>query len=199
MVATVDFRGTAPRTPDDIRGLRPYLFQLVGEPFLFARESYGGELTLHFGQEVELPPFRGRRVTEGTHILTLRASAWAAKSVPWAAYLSDEDPGTGGAPVALSELEQRPLVTPGERVVSVEARAFHCVGWPGGIELGIRFGDGSFLEIKPRHDPADPVHDLADWELFTPSKRYIKAGPGVQWEYAASDQPPADPAPALPV
>ena len=190
MVAMVDFRGTAPRTRDDIRGLRPYLFQLMGEPFLFARESYGGELTLHFGQEVELPPFRGRRLTEGTHILNLRASVWAGKSVPWASYISGEDlgPSSNAVPITLNDLEKRPLITPGERIVSIEARAFHGIGWPGGIELGIRFSDGSFIEIKPRHDPEDPVYDLADWELFTPYRRYIKAGPGVQWEYSPSDQ-----------
>ena len=192
MAATVDFRGTAPRTRDDIRGLRPYLFQLVGEPFLFARESYGEELTLHFGREVEQRGIRGRRLTEGTHILTLRASAWAAKSVPWAAYVTDDVVATGGVPVTLNEVEQRPLVTPGERVLSIEARTFRGIGWPGGIELGIRFSDGSFLEITPRHDPAEPDSDLADWELFTPYQRYIKAGPGVQWEYAPSDQPPGD-------
>lgn len=191
MAAAVDFRGTAPRTRDDVRGLRPYLFQLMGEPFLFARESYGGELTLHFGREVELPPFRGRVLTEGTHVLTLRASVWAAKSVPWAAYLSGDDPRPGATPVTLGDLEKRPPVTPGDRVLWVEARAVHGVGWPGGIELSLGFSDGSVLDIRPRHDPDDPVHDLADWELFTPYRRYIKAGPGVQWEYAPSDQPPA--------
>lgn len=194
MVATVDFRGTAPRTRDDIRGLRPYLFQLMGEPFLFARESYGNELTLHFGDEVELPPFRGRRLTEGRYVLTLRASVWVAKSVPLASYVAGDDlaPGPGVVPITVQELETRPPITPGACVVWIEARAFRSIGWPGGIELGIRFSDGSFLEIRPRYDPTDPVHDLADWELFTPYKRYLKAGPGVQWEYSPSDQPPAE-------
>ena len=33
-------------------------------------------------------------------------------------------------------------------------------------DLGIRFSDGSFLDIRPRFDPSDPVYDLADWEGF---------------------------------
>ncbi|MBX9628768.1 MAG: hypothetical protein K2X82_33550 [Gemmataceae bacterium] len=199
MAAVVDFRGTVPRTRDDVRGLQPYIRQLVGEPFLFARESYGDELTLHFGQEVELPPFRGRRRTEGTHVLTLRASKWWIKSVPRAALVASDDPGPGlpGVPVTLRDLELNPPITPGERVAWVEVRPFYGVGWPGGIELAFRFSDGSFLELRPRYDPEDAVHDLADWELFTPYKRYIKAGPGVQWEYAPSDQPPADDAPPV--
>ena len=190
MVAVIDFRSTAPVTRGDLTGLNPYLSQLISEPFLFARESYGGELTLHFGREIELKPFRGLRLTEGTHILCLRASVWAVKSVPWGASVSSEDADVrpGGGLVSLRELEARPLVTPGERIIRIDARAFHGVGWPGGIELGLWFSDNSFLEVRPRYDPDDPVHDLADWELFTPYNRYIKAGPGVQWEYSPSDR-----------
>ena len=190
MVAVVDFRGTAPTTRNDLRGLRPYLKQLIGEPFLFARESYGGELTLHFGTEIELAPFRGRTASEGTHILCLRASVWSFKSVPWASYISSEEiPGADFTPMTLHDLENRSPITPGQRLTSIEVRAFHGTGWPGGIELGLQFSDESFVQIRPRYDPEDPVHDLADWELFTPYKRYIKAGPGIQWEYSPSDSP----------
>lgn len=193
MVVATDFRGTAPRTSGDVRGMRPYLAQLLGEPFLFARESYGDELTLHFGPEVELPPFRGARRTEGAHVLALRASVWALKSVPWAALVSGDEPAAvpGAVPVELSELEKRPPIAPGARVTRIDVRAFHGIGWPGGIELLLQFSDNSVFEVRPRYDPADPAPELADWELFTPFRRYLRAGPGVQWEYAASDQPPA--------
>ena len=190
MATAVDYRGTAPTTRDDLRGLRSYLSQLVGEPFLFARESYGDELTLHFGREVERPRIRGRRSIEGTHILTLRASGWAWKSAVWGALLSEEEwPGTESTPVTLHDLETRPPTPPGERVVGIDVRAVRSDGWPGGIELGLRFGDQSFLTVTPRHDPDDPLCDLADWELFTPYDRRIKAGPGVQWEYSPSNSP----------
>lgn len=188
MVAVVDFRGTAPRTHNDIRGLRPYLKQLIGEPFLFAHESYGGELTLHFGTEIESTPFRGRVTTEGTHILCLRASEWSFKSVPWGSYISSEEIiGTDFTPITLHDLETRSPITPGQRLTNIEVAAFHGTGWPGGIELGLQFSDESFVQIRARYDPEDPVHDLADWELFTPYNRYIKAGPGIQWEYSPSD------------
>ena len=193
MVAVADFRSTVPVTHDDIRGLRPFLFQLLGEPFLFARESYGGELTLHFGREVTLPQFRGRETTEGTHVLTLRASVWYIKSSPWSALIMSDDVTEWPhfKPTDLKELEGRPPIAAGGRVTWIGVRAFHGEGWPGGIELGMQFSDDSFIEIRPRRDPEDDVYDLADWELVTPYKRYIKAGPGVRWEYSASDKPPA--------
>jgi hypothetical protein len=192
MVAVVDFRGTTPRTQGGVHGLRQYLFQLMGEPFLYARVSYGDELTFHFGREVELPPFRGRRRARGSHVLTTRASVWMLKSVPWASLIaSDNWPAGVGSPIAPHDLENRPPITPGQRIVWIGAREFFGEGWPGGIELGLQFSDGSFLEVRPRYDPADPVYDLADWELFTPYNRYIKAGPGVVWEYAESDRPAA--------
>ena len=45
----IDLRQARKRSPDDVAGLYSYLAQLVGEPFQFARVSYGDELTLHFG------------------------------------------------------------------------------------------------------------------------------------------------------
>ena len=68
-------KGTGP-SPDDLPGLRGYVAQLVGEPFQFARVSYGDELTLHFGM---LRPARSRKLANppyGTYILRLRGSPW---------------------------------------------------------------------------------------------------------------------------
>lgn len=45
--------------PDNLSDLQVYLAQLVGEPFRFARVSYGDELTLHFG---DLRPSRSPKV-----------------------------------------------------------------------------------------------------------------------------------------
>ncbi len=114
------------------------------------------------------------------------------------AFLSDEElPGTDSTPVSLGDLETRPPIPPGERIVGIDVRAIRSLDWPGGIELGLRFSDESILTVTPRRDPDDPLCDLADWELFTPYDRYIKAGPGMQWEYSPSNSPSASAVPDL--
>ena len=57
-----------------------FTYLLVGEPYLFGREAYASELTLHFGTERGYghPKLKGK--TRGTHVLSLRASAWLLKS-----------------------------------------------------------------------------------------------------------------------
>lgn len=172
---------------EDIRGLRAYLSQLIGEPFLFVRESYGDELTFHFGREVASPPIRGRSFSEGTYILNPRASIWSAKSAAWDAFLcGDAIPSTAATLVTLGDLERTPPITIGDRIDGVEVRVVSGIG----IELALRFGDDSVLWVQPCLDPDDPTRDLADWELFTPYQHWIKAGPGVIWEYAESDRIP---------
>src|SRR5262249_12124170 len=63
MVGTVDLQSTCESTSEDVSGLWTYLQQIVGQPFLFFRQSYGDELTLHLGtlREVASPKLRRRR------------------------------------------------------------------------------------------------------------------------------------------
>src|SRR4051812_16074990 len=80
MTGAIDLRGVyKPAGPDDA-SLRSYLSQLIGEPFLFARVSYGNELQLHFGtpREAKSPKLRNR--VRGSYILGVRGSAWHLKS-----------------------------------------------------------------------------------------------------------------------
>jgi hypothetical protein len=44
MVGPVDLRRTCESTSDDVARLWVYLQQIVGQPFLFFRQSYGDEL-----------------------------------------------------------------------------------------------------------------------------------------------------------
>jgi len=59
MISFVDLRATRERSADYLE-LRAYLQQLVGQPFLFLRFSYGDELTLHVGQPTQ---YRSSRLT----------------------------------------------------------------------------------------------------------------------------------------
>src|SRR4051812_41074713 len=81
MTATlIDLRNAREAAPDNVPELQAYLAQLVGEPFRFARVSYGDELTLHFG---DLGPARSPRLTKrpcGAYVLGVRASPWLLKA-----------------------------------------------------------------------------------------------------------------------
>ena len=63
---------------DDMPGLEACLTQLVGEPFRFARVSYGDELTLHFG---DLRPQRSPKLQQqyGTYVLGVQGLGLAAE------------------------------------------------------------------------------------------------------------------------
>ena len=100
----------------DLPGLQAVLIQqLVGEPFLFACLSYGDELVLHFGipREYTLPRFGMQ--TEGSHILSVRGSAWLLKSgtkplAAWAGPLPEGSPEPTGQPLDKESLEAGVLI-----------------------------------------------------------------------------------------
>jgi hypothetical protein len=80
--ALIDLGRAREPSSDDLPALSSYLSQLVGEPFRFARESCGDELTLHFGDlsPARWPKLKGRLYKE--YILGPRASPWVLKSGP---------------------------------------------------------------------------------------------------------------------
>ncbi len=69
----IDLRRTPKPSAEDLAGLSACLAQLVGEPFRFARVSYGDELTLHFG---DTRPARSPKLNDrflyGAYILFFR-------------------------------------------------------------------------------------------------------------------------------
>src|SRR5205807_9205190 len=119
----IDLRQAHHPSADDLPGLQAYLAQLVGEPFRFARVSYGDELTLHFG---DLRPGRSPKRSGqlyGACILGLRASPWVLKSgaeplVLTAGVLAHPVPATIGQPLSKQELESRQFIEPDSRVVA---------------------------------------------------------------------------------
>lgn len=79
MLATVDLRGVQTESSDQVL-LNAYLQQLIGEPFLHCRFSYGNELTLHFGQPREPQSKKLKHLVVGSFILGARASDWYLKT-----------------------------------------------------------------------------------------------------------------------
>jgi hypothetical protein len=203
MVGVVDLRSTFESTNGNLAGLEVYLQQIVGEPFLFLRQSYGDELTLHLGTPCEAASPKLRRRLRGSYVLSLRASSWrfvSGSQLVLALADPKNEPGEvfGPSPapdsfhptqVELAELEKHPPIAPGARVES--ARPF-LVDYFFGIGLFLVFEDQSRLTVRPAAgdaaDSTEDVPEIADWELFTPHGRYLRVGPGTRWAYLPSDR-----------
>ena len=191
----IDLRQARNASADDLPGLQAYLTQLVGEPFRFARVSYGEELTLHFG---DLRPARSPKLGKkayGTYILGVRGSSWTLKSgtaplVLFTGVNRDDLPSAFGKPIRKEELEANPLIRPDSRVLSATpfvvrpADAF-------GLEL--RISDGGALLILPTASESEgpegeSLPEIADWELLS-AGGLLSAGPGLSWTFRPSSAP----------
>jgi hypothetical protein len=188
----IDLRQARKRSPNDVSGLYSYLAQLVGEPFQFARVSYGDELTLHFG---DLKPAQSPKLKAklyGAYILGLRGSSWVLKCgtepvVVDGGVLLDPGASALGTPLRKEELESIPLIEPRSRVLSAAPFIVKPID---GLGLQLRFSDGSALSILPTvEEPNEPgdegLPELADWELLSPSG-LLSAGPGREWSFEPS-------------
>lgn len=177
MVEVVDLTAVRPPGPGDPAGLRAYLQQLVGEPFLFAARSYGDELRLHFGEARERKSARRPGQVRGSYILGLRASGWVVK------------PAVGARVVFSSDAESTDPAPDLGLVPGTKVTAADPTRSAGGYGLALTFADGSSLVASPspEPDPADiPGSPVADWELLTPHGRVLTAGPGPVWGYDSS-------------
>jgi len=180
-------KGTGP-SRDDLPGLRGYVAQLVGEPFQFARVSYGDELTLHFGM---LRPGRSRKLANllyGTYILRLRGSAWVLKSGKGPLVISpavlDASMPEGARLLSKEELEKGEFIERGGHVLSATPVHVRPVE---GFGFHLLMSDGSAIFVFPIVQEPDAPEDedlpeLADWELLSP-RGFLRAGPGLQWSF----------------
>jgi hypothetical protein len=196
----IDLTEASESSSDNISGLSGYLSVLVGEPFQFARVSYGDELTLHFG---DLRPALSRKLEGkqyGAYILGVRGSDWVLKSAVWpptlimAGAIFDLPATSFGKPLSNEDLEGRNLVEPGSRVIAATPFVVKPLDAFG---LQLRMSDGSTLTVRPMPEDADGVDEnelpeLADWELSTP-QGLLSAGPGRKWSFAPSKGLSAEP------
>ena len=163
-----------------------YLQQLVGEPFLFFRESYGRELTVHLGipKERKSPKLKNR----------VRGSLWMMIAVEKTTLVLSDPPQQKPAAelkkLSPIDIEKSPLVRPGSQLVWVLP---HTDDLSGGIGLALGFSDQTRFIIRPEPpcseeatcDDAD-LAEIADWEMYTPIGRYLRVGPGQKWAYLPS-------------
>lgn len=194
MLQSIDLTGTQ-QANADLELLRAYLQQLVNQPFLHFRFSYGDELSLHFGSPRKYASKRLAHLSKGSYIIAARASNW---------YLSVTNPPTmivgrsnmlaaaaSTMPVTKQQLESSTFVQKGARIVAMDAVAVSSATQSrSGYALTILLSDGTSLSIAPDVDEALGEDDnIADWEIFTPYERRIVAGPGLQWSYSSTKDP----------
>jgi hypothetical protein len=186
----IEFRQVMGLSHEDLPRLQGILAELVGEPFQFARVSYGDELTLHFG---DLRPARSPKLRErmyGAYILGMRGSPWVLKSGLEPVVLCEgvvpvvSGRHMGGRPVSKEEVEEGRFIERGSRVLRADPFPVRPVE---GVGLQLRLSDGSALIVLPTvQEPDDPedreLPELADWELISP-RGFLKVGPGYQWSF----------------
>ena len=191
MLGTLDLRGVQ-QDSHDVGALRGYLQQLVGEPFLQTRFSYGDELTLHFGKPRTSRSKKLAHVSEGSYIVAARASSWYFKTatgptVTMATNTSAVSIPNGFIALTAEQIEGSELAQPGARIIAADASVVLCETAQAGFACALLLSDGSSLLIAP--DPelaASAEQDVADWEIFTPHERYLRVGPGPNWSYLPS-------------
>lgn len=202
MLLTLDLHGTQTKT-DDFHLLQAYLQQVVGQPFLHFRFSYGDELSLHFGEPRPYPSPKLKHLVKGSYILGARASRWflRAGSPPVVVFCAeDSQPHKGPAlkPMSQDTLEQSEVIQRGARIALASVVPFRHLqsederyGSLYGYGLSLVLSDGSSFLIAPESaDRLSPADAIADWELFTPEERHLSVGPGVWWSYLPSRHSP---------
>src|SRR5438105_14398064 len=76
MISALNLRDIQEPVEGDLGILKLYLQQIVGQPFLFFRESYGEELTIHLGHPEERQSPRLKNRVRGSYVVTVRGSLW---------------------------------------------------------------------------------------------------------------------------
>lgn len=194
MLGTLDLRSVQENS-HDLACLRGYLQQLVGEPFLHVRFSYGDELTLHFGEPREPRSKKLSHLVQGSYVVAARASSWYiktadGKTVAVATNGSQANVPSGFGPLTTGQVERNTLTQPGVRVVSADVTALRPAELAG-FTCSLVLSDGTSILIVPEigttSHAKQATQDVADWEVFiAPHDRYLRVGPGPMWSYLPS-------------
>lgn len=194
MLGTLDFRSVQENS-QDVASLRALVQQIVGEPFLCARFSYGDELTLHFGEPRKSRLKKLAHLVQGSYVVAARASSWYFKAsggttVTVATNGSQTNPPNGFVRLTSEQVEGRQLALPGARIVAADVAVARRTD-TAGFTCALLLSDGSSLLIVPETEPAADVdqaaQEVADWEVFVAAHdRYLRVGPGPKWSYLPS-------------
>ena len=172
--------------------LDDYLAALVGQRCLKARLSYGDELKLHFGDPQPVTNPKLASTQRGAWVLATRASAWRVYIKPLG-QVPDADLQMGSKP-PLDMATPESMASYADKLSGCEVVSAYATWWfhPPGMAPGLLliFGDGSSFELAPIF-AGDIIEgeEVADWELFTPHRMYLRVGPGPVWSNLRADVP----------
>ena len=159
----------------DLDPLSRLLAPIVGELCWGVVFSYGDELRVDCGERI---PYRHPKLAgkaRGAWTIGARASPWE---------LTRDDDRVASTSDDSDTMRERVGVLAGLRVEACEAR------FPD-LQLAVSFSEGLVLRIGPE-GPAGrppPPGPLAYWEVFTPNRMVLSAGPGPKWSYLRADEP----------
>jgi hypothetical protein len=191
MLGMVDFCTTQSKSSDPLL-LDAYVQQLVGQPFLQFRFSYGDELSIHLGKATKYATPRLKHLSKGSYILGARASNWRINtSAPPKMLIGCQDSSRAKLRrLSVADVESSSVVKKKARVVFAKVLPEGESGRVLSYVLTITFSDDSTFCILPPREKARHSSDdvVADWELFTPHERYLRVGPGPTWSYLPSCQ-----------
>lgn len=172
------FAAQPPTTGTGLSDLHHLLHPAQGEQCWRASFSYARELRVHLGAPV---PESGTKRPRGRWLLRTHATPWQLcrndSVILKSTYRSQQKLDQ------IKSLQGQTLV---------EIRPTHDYG----VEM--LFTGDLRLVIKPRNDLVRPTpSELPYWELLTPYRTVILAGPGKRWQTYRSDQPIATIEPTL--
>jgi hypothetical protein len=191
----IDYRVTSPTTKGDYSHLFALVRQLIGQPVLFGGMSYPRELTINFGTPVEFKGPRKSTFIEGSYVLGAVGSAWRVSSAPQGRSVVNNAGLYSPHPLPMVAITEAELEKFLKQISGTTVRDVDIYPGQMGYTLRIGLSDGSLIEVFPTPDhfeigANDPIPiPPPDWELFTPYKRYLRVGPGLQWGYLPSDEP----------
>jgi hypothetical protein len=193
MISGINLLATRERSSDRLE-LRAYLQQLVGQPLLFLRFSYGDELTLHFGHPTHYASSKLAHMTKGSYVIGARASFWYLRTHMPPAIIAGESRPVSQAPryrkqLTPEQVERADILKKDVRIVGVDAIILGTVTRSAyGFGLSLLLEDDASLLILParRRGQNSRQRPVSDWEVFTPYGRYLSVGPGLRWSYLSS-------------
>lgn len=154
----------------EISAMYSLISGFVGKTCWRANLSWGGELHLHFGRQVEYPIPQLKNEKQGEWMFCTSISEWIV-SVPKRRKITSNETNQ-------QRLEEKLHVLQG-----VELRTFDVTA----MKTSLTFGNGCQLCIFHSQERGD--RDDACWELFMPGHMYLTFDPRNRWSYRRSDVP----------
>jgi len=155
----------------DLDQLLAILHGVVGQVCWGPRIGYAEELKLDIGAHI---PYTNRLLKgkeHGSWRFGSRGTAWELTSPDGLWVSSDDDEDV---------IRQKIQVLKDTTITGVAVR------YPD-LDLILTFSSGYQLAVLPTEEDDD--EEVAYWELFTPDKMIVEAGPGATWSYSRADIP----------